>query len=214
MQSKLAWARWPEEPLVTAEQPLPVVGLFVGATERVCVLDTETTGLHADARIVEISAAWVDLRTATIERIASELINPCVPIPAATSLIHGIYDRDVRGKGTIQGTLPRVLEFIGAGPVVAHNAKYDLRVIRREAERVRVRLPGQVPVYCSMKAAKKAFPGQASYRLDALATSLSITVTGAHRAKADVQTTAQLIARCVREKTTDLRELVAQEDTL
>ena len=52
MRSKLAWARWPEEPLVAVEQPLPVVGLFAGPTERGCVLDTETTGLHADARIV------------------------------------------------------------------------------------------------------------------------------------------------------------------
>lgn len=76
-------------------------------------------------------------------------------------------------------------------------------------------MPGRVPVYCSLKMAKRAIPGQPSYRLDSLATTLQLSRQGvAHRAGSDVGVTAKLVLRCLVEAKKDLKDIVAQEDTL
>ena len=66
-----------------------------------------------------------------------------------------------------------------------------------------------------MKMAKKAVPGQPSYRLDALASTLQLSRQGvAHRAGSDVGVAAKLVLRCLVEAKKDLKDIVAQEDVL
>ena len=59
------------------------------------VIDLETTGVNvAKDKIVELCIAKAKL-DGTVE-VKTKLINPGIPIPLETSLIHGIYDDDVR----------------------------------------------------------------------------------------------------------------------
>lgn len=214
--SKDAWAFHPEVPLGELSRELSApVGLFEAATRRFAVVDTETTGLQRDARIVELAAAWVDVATGAVSDLRTMLVNPGIPIPREVTAIHGIRDRDVKGKPSIDRVLTPFFAFLEDGPVVAHNAAFDIRRLRFEAERTRSRIPGRVPVWCSMKVAKKAFPGRTTYRLEALAADLSLPREGAaHRAASDIRVTARLVLRAMAEAKKDLRELTPQEDTL
>lgn len=215
-RSKDAWAFHPEVPLgdLSPELSSPV-GLFEAITRRFVVIDSETTGLQRDARIVELAAAWVDVASGAITDLRTMLVDPGMRIPRETSAVHGIFDKDVKGKPPIDRVLTPFFAFLEDGPVVAHNAGFDVRRIRFEADRTRSRIPGRVPVWCSMKIAKRVWKDRQSYRLEALAADLNLTREGAaHRAASDIRVTAQLVLRAMATAKKDLRELAPQEDAL
>ncbi len=103
--------------------------------DRAVILDTETTGLeHAEGdRVIEIACVEVrDLMPTGREFYA--LIDPCRPIPLEASNIHGRFDADVRGMPTFDQIAPRLLEFLGDAPLVAHNAPFDMGFLNAEME--------------------------------------------------------------------------------
>ena len=60
----------------------------------IVVFDIETTGLDIiNDRIVDISLIKVNSDNSTIEK--KYRVNPAIPISKESSLIHGIYDKDV-----------------------------------------------------------------------------------------------------------------------
>lgn len=223
-RSKDAWAYHPEHPYGYARQsqPTTVVGLFANATTRACIFDTETTGLARTDRVIELAAAWVDLATGRVEQdeasrplVRATLLDPGMPIPAAATKVHGIRDRDVCGKSTLDKVLPGFLRFVGDGPLVAHNASFDMRMLRREAERLGLRLPGRVPVYCTQKLARALLPKETSKALASVAAQCGVEQRkGAHRALADVETTGAVLAALIARAGRDLRELLTEEDRL
>ena len=106
-------------------------------------LDTETTGTDPEtARIVQIC---VGISTAPGEWSPfTTLVNPGMPIPPESTVVHGITDEMVADAPTV-GDVLRDLERSwgladGGTPVVAHNAPYDLTVLDREARRAGVEL--------------------------------------------------------------------------
>lgn len=216
-RSKEAWAHYPSAPISrggTGSLALPV-GLFEAGVERFVLFDTETTGLEADARVVEIAAAWVDVRTGMVVETRSKLVNPGMKIPPRATAIHGIRDRDVADAPRIGRLLTSYFAFLDEGPALAHNAGFDVRRLRFEAERTGVRLPGRIPIHCTTKLAKKALPGLKSYSLENLVTGLGIARKGrAHRAESDVIAAAELVMHCLRTSQKDLRELAPAEDML
>jgi DNA polymerase-3 subunit epsilon len=226
-RSKDAWAYHPSVPLrswAQQEQLTTVVGLYAGATTRVCVLDTETTGLSPGRdRVIEVCAAWVDLTTGAFETdpatgkplVRATLINPDMPIPLAATKIHGIRNADVKSAPRFDQVWPAVLRFIGDGPVVAHNAQFDVRMLHAEAARTAIRTPHRVPVFCSKKLAKSVLPKGHSLSLENVAKALDVPQrAGAHRAVADVETTGAVVARLCARGGKDLRELTTQEAVL
>ncbi|HRD76564.1 MAG TPA: 3'-5' exonuclease, partial [Hyphomicrobiaceae bacterium] len=63
----------------------------------VVVLDTETTGLDAAAaRIVQVGAVRMRAGAIVAGDTFDRLVNPGVPIPKATTAIHGLADEDVQ----------------------------------------------------------------------------------------------------------------------
>ena len=214
MRSMEAWHPPPSVPFARQVETAPV-GLFEAATERFVVIDTETTGLQRDAHIVELAAAWVDVRKGEIVETRTRRVNPGMPIPRDVSKIHGIYDRDVKGCPPIGRMLTSFFAFLGDGPVIAHNARFDVARIRFEAERTGCRLPARIPVFCSKKMAAKVFPGFESHRLQHLIEKLSIRRDGAaHSAAGDACATGLLTLRCMAEAKADIKDICPQEDTL
>ena len=102
-------------------------------------LDTETTGLFGDVRIVEV-AIVDDAGTVLI----NTLVNPQIRIPADATAIHGIDDSDVAAMPTIHDLMVHVDDAIRDRPVVIYNASYDQRLF-----------PGQLhaarSVLCAMR---------------------------------------------------------------
>ena len=161
------------------------------------VLDTETTGLDArTARIVEIGAIRVEgERIIEAERFHARL-DPGVPIPAATTKVHGITDADVRGAPRFASVAEKLVTFIGPGIVIGHTIGYDMTVLAREAERAGVgwRPPRALDV---RTLAELALPTLAQYDLDRLCELLVIPIEGRHSAVGDAVATARIFAALV-----------------
>ncbi|WP_433860360.1 exonuclease domain-containing protein [Streptomyces kronopolitis] len=84
------------------------------------ILDTETTGLHDSARIVEISVLTVGGVV-----LVDTLVNPGEPIPADASAIHEIYDADVAAAPTFGEVLVQLTAALDGRRLLIYNAPYD-----------------------------------------------------------------------------------------
>ena len=161
----------------------------------VIVLDTETTGLARDARIIELAAARVDIHSGRVIERRAVLIDPGIPIPREASKINGISDAMVRGKPAFSQVWDRVVAFAGDLPIVAHNASYDRGRLEHEIERAGLPRPAW-RWWCSKSSARRAIPGQPSYSLQPLMAALGLRTERAHRAMGDVLATAALLHAC------------------
>jgi len=67
----------------------------------VCFFDLETTGVNiTHDRIIEIAVIKVMPNGEVLKK--TDLVNPTIPIPAESSVFHGIYDEDVKDKPTFK----------------------------------------------------------------------------------------------------------------
>jgi DNA polymerase-3 subunit epsilon len=116
-------------------------------------LDTETTGLGPDDRIVQIAfSSFYDsgLRT------KSWLVYPGRSIPEAASNVHGITDSMVRGAPMFRDILDEVLEELNRAPWVAHNMPFDAKMLAKEIPRER--WPRGIPTLCTLSYARTRHP--------------------------------------------------------
>jgi DNA polymerase-3 subunit epsilon len=97
--------------------------------------DLETTGLNiVSDRIVEISILKVMPDGEEIVR--TEKINPEMPIPAETSAIHGIYDKDVADKPNFATLANSLMQFIDNCDLAGFNSnKFDIPFLAEEFAR-------------------------------------------------------------------------------
>lgn len=104
--------------------PLPAT-----ATQRVIVLDTETTGLDARSeRIIELAMLSVQVDTATGQPVGPVTVyesfeDPGKPIPPSITEITGIDDSMVRGHRIDDARVAELVQ--SADLIVAHNAGFD-----------------------------------------------------------------------------------------
>lgn len=96
------------------------------------VFDLETTGVNVTSdRIVEI--ALIKLMPDGTELEYCKRVNPTVPIPAESSAIHGIYDKDVADCPVFADIADEVAEFIGDADLGGYNSnKFDVPVLAEE----------------------------------------------------------------------------------
>lgn len=94
--------------------------------------DLETTGVNVGAdRIVEI--AILKAMPDGTEQIKTMRINPEMPIPLASSLIHGIYDKDIANEPTFKEVAAELAEFIGDADLAGYNSnRFDIPVLLEE----------------------------------------------------------------------------------
>jgi DNA polymerase-3 subunit epsilon len=135
---------------------------------RSVLLDTETTGLDpmAGDRVIEVAALELvnDLPTG---RHFHALVHPQRNIPEETTRIHGITLDQLEGKPLFAEIADDLLEFLGDGKLVAHNAPFDFAFLN--AEFSRLGLPGLdgERMVDTLALAKARFPGLPN-SLDAL----------------------------------------------
>lgn len=171
-----------------------VASMPLGALDAVA-LDTETTGLDArTARLIEVAALRIvggEQRQALIR-----LVRPGVPIPAASTAIHGIRDADVADAPTAAEVMPELERFVAGAVIIGHSIRYDLEVLRREAERAGRSWP-DVPALDVRPLARLVTSTLADYSLDGLCAWLEIGIEGRHRAEGDAVATARIFAALV-----------------
>ncbi|MDR2938317.1 MAG: 3'-5' exonuclease [Prevotellaceae bacterium] len=95
-------------------------------------LDLETTGVDvAKDRIVEISA--IKIFPNGTEEVKTRRINPTIPIPPATTLIHGITNDDVKDCPTFREVAKNFAVFIEGCDFAGYNStKFDIPMLAEE----------------------------------------------------------------------------------
>lgn len=159
------------------------------------VLDTETTGLDArTARIVQLGAVRVRDGQIVDGAVLDRLVNPGIAIPKATTAVHGIDDKAVRGAGSFGDVVPALEEFVGSAVIVGHTIAYDLTILQREYALAGRAWPGYRALDVRMLA-RLAAPALAHYDLDRLCGWLDITNNGRHTAVGDAEATARIFVK-------------------
>lgn len=167
----------------------------------VVVLDTETTGIARDARIVEIAAARVDTSAGiadpgawTVTDTLVRLVNPGIPIPRAASGVHHIYDRDVADAPDAAAVLAELLAWIpGGAPILAHNAAFDAARVEYELTRNKLAPAAPLRFFCTLAGARKRWPEAPNHKLGTLSAYLRLPTAPTHRALADVLAAVELL---------------------
>lgn len=94
--------------------------------------DLETTGTNLGTdRIVEISV--IKLHPDGSEDVKTWRINPGMPIPLESSLVHGIYDEDVKDELFFKDLATDIAAFIDASDLAGYNSnKFDIPMLMEE----------------------------------------------------------------------------------
>jgi DNA polymerase-3 subunit epsilon/CBS domain-containing protein len=158
------------------------------------VIDTETTDIDpAKARLVSICGWRLSEGELEPEPVFDVLVNPGVPIPPATTRVHGIDDAVVEGKPGFAAVWPALAGKIGDSLVIGHTIGYDLAVLKRECDRTGI--PFVKPRTLDTRfLAEVAAPRLAGFSLDKLAAWLSLSIEDRHSARGDVRATAAIFS--------------------
>jgi DNA polymerase-3 subunit epsilon len=153
------------------------------------VIDTETTGLYKNDRVIEIGL--IAFRGQNIIAEMSTLINPLRDV-GKTSL-HGITASMVSMAPTFADIANAITEFLDGRVLVAHNLAFDARMLTQELERLNIQ--GSLGRgFCTMVAARRELPlGLAS--LAEACQYFGIPVIDAHNALTDAMMTKQIFDR-------------------
>ncbi|MCX7092583.1 MAG: DNA polymerase III subunit epsilon [Methylobacter sp.] len=146
-------------------------------TNRLVVLDTETTGLNPQEghRIIEIGCVELVNRRLTGKRF-HEYINPERVIDAGAIEVHGITNEFLEGKPTFSGIVEDFIAFIQGAELIIHNAPFDVGFINSEFSRLGNQtgtVADYSKVFDTLTYARKKHPGQRN-SLDALCKRYSI----------------------------------------
>lgn len=107
--------------------------------------------------------------------------------------IHGITEDDVKDAPTFQEIWPELESYVNHNLVAAHNASFDISVLRRTIEYYNLKAP-DINILCSYRLSKAALPGLWSHRLNLVSESLDIPLRH-HRADSDAIACAEIICR-------------------
>lgn len=152
--------------------------------------DLEATGVNVGTdRIVEI--AILKAMPDGSEETKSLRINPEIPIPLASSIIHGIYDADIAQAPTFKEVAPSIAEFLGDADLAGFNSnKFDIPMLLEEFLRAGIDFDMSARKFVdvqnifhqmeqrTLKAAYKFYCGQ--------------DIVNAHSAEADIRATYEV----------------------
>ncbi|MBN7793121.1 3'-5' exonuclease [Microbacterium esteraromaticum] len=110
--------------------------------------------------------------------------------------IHGIHPHDVAGADTWAQQLDRLCGFAGDDVLVAHNAGFDVKVLRRSSEVAGFDAPPYRSL-CSLAVARKTYDLD-SYRLPVAAAAAGFGDFDHHDALADARACAQIVIDAAR----------------
>ena len=120
------------------------------------------------------------------------LTRPSCPIPEEASAIHGIRDADVADAPTFAELAGQLLERLDGRVFVAHNASFDLTMLRSALRTAGVEYHPPA-VACTLDAFRVLEPLAQEHRLDAICSRHGVPLAGAHHAMRDAEATAALV---------------------
>ena len=160
------------------------------------VFDTETTGLlpHKD-EVVQIGAVRVVRGRIIQGEVLNMLVDPGIPIPAASTRVHKVTNAMVAGAPRIADAGRMFHQFARDAVIVAHNAPFDMAFLRRHAKAMGV--TWDHPILDTVLLSAVVFGASEIHTLDALCDRLDVRIPEAlrHTALGDAQATAEVLCK-------------------
>ncbi len=149
------------------------------------VLDVETTGLdYTKEKIIEFGA--VKLVNGEITEKFETLVNAKQHIRKSSEAIHGITEEMLADAPTEEEIFPKIFEFIGNYPIVAHNAIFDFSFLNRTSKRL-YNKPLENHHIDTQIMFKEVYPQLESCGLESLMNTFNVDFSTRHRAFADAE---------------------------
>lgn len=185
---------------MSAPATLAATQAALWAQLRLVVIDVETTMADDGLHVVEV--AVVTCRAGRRTSTWVTRVNPGVAVDARSQAVHGITDEDLADEPTFAAVAPELVRRLRGVEgetvvVVAHNAGFDVSVLRREFARARLQddladLP-DLPLLDTRVLPRHVGVRPVSGRLADLVAALSVPHLGAHSAAGDAEATAEAV---------------------
>lgn len=188
-----------EHDLALHDDP-PAIGIGEGESPEdwlledlpVLAFDSETTGLDvASDRIVSLAAVRAHGRRLYPRSRFDRLVRPGMPIPPASTAIHGITDTMVAGAPSFPEVFGELEDMMRGSVLLGHCIGFDLGILLAECERhgIAWRAPPALDtaLLFAVLEGDEADPG-----LEQLAQRMGVTVEGRHTALGDALVAADL----------------------
>lgn len=160
----------------------------------IAVIDFETTGLSPAMGDRATEVAIVLLENGRVVDRFQSLMNAGVHIPAFITGLTGISNAMVAAAPDAADVMLAASRFVGAAPMVAHNAAFDRKFW--EAELARAGAAAMQPFVCTLLVSRRLYPQAPSHKLGVLVDYHRLPKTGrAHRAMADAEMAAALLGQ-------------------
>ena len=175
----------------------------------IAVIDFETTGISPGqgARATEVAIVLLE-QGQVVDRFQS-LMKTGAWIPPFITQLTGITNAMVNAAPAAAEVMAQAARFVGNAPMVAHNASFDSKFW--QAELALAGVPAPQPFACTVLLSRRLYPQAPSHKLGVLVDYHGLPRTGqAHRAMADAEMAAALLARMQHDLRTQWR--VAQPD--
>ena len=162
--------------------------------QSIAVIDFETTGMTPaqGARATEVAIVRLE-RGRVVDRFQS-LMKTGVYIPSFITQLTGITNTMVAAAPDAREVMREAARFVGDTPMVAHNAAFDSKFWLSELAHAGLGAPQ--PFACTVLLSRRLYPQAPSHKLGTLVDYHGLPRTGqAHRALADAEMAAALLAR-------------------
>lgn len=123
------------------------------------------------------------------------LINPLTAFRSVNTYIHGITEEDVQDAPTFEELWPTLQRYLTHQVVVAHNASFDMSVMRKTLDYFHLSYP-EMEYLCTVNISKKVWPDLHNHKLNTLATSQGITFEH-HHALEDARVAAKILMKAM-----------------
>ena len=180
---------------------------------RLIVLDTETTGLHANLgdRVIELGCIEL-LNRRVGERGFHKYVNPEREVEEGALKVHGITREFLADKPRFADIAREFLDYVAGAELLIHNAEFDVGFLDLELERAGL---GKLSTYVAgivdtLAMARELHPGKRN-SLDALCERYG--VSNAHRTLHGAQLDALLLADVYLAMTRGQESLVIELET-
>ena len=167
----------------------------------IAVIDFETTGMSPTqgARATEVAIVLLE-QGQVVDRFQSLMQSGAWVSPFITELT-GITNAMLRTAPPAAEVMRDAARFVGDVPMVAHNASFDSKFWQAELALAGLEAPHAFA--CTVLLSRRIYPQAPSHSLGNLARYLQLPSTGrAHRALADAEMAAALLARMQHDLTT------------
>src|SRR3712207_6746134 len=160
------------------------------ASAEFLAVDTETNGLPGErCELTEVGAVLVG--GGELHERWSSLVAVSSPLSRGIQRFTGITQAMADAAPPAERVLPELAARMRDRVLIAHSARFDVRVLRQAFERAGLEWPSP-PVVCTVTLARRLAPLQTRRALGALAAALGIEVEVAHRALPDAETCARV----------------------